>query len=282
MPEDYLDATLLNTTLDRVRPNTWAAMALLARVYLYSGNWAGADSAASVVINNTQQFSLSNIDSTFLRSNLGNNEAIWQLQPVMNKPVTNTQDARMFIIPSAGLGALGNAGVYLSDDLLNAFEVGDRRRSHWTKSITLSGKTFYFPFKYKINATALTTPVTEHLMILRLGEQYLIRAEARANEGNITGAQSDLNAIRARAGLGATSASTQSEILSAILHERQVEFFTELGHRWLDLKRTGTVDITMSVVASQKGTAWMSYQQWYPLPVSDLQFDSKLKQNAGY
>lgn len=278
----YVDATMMNTTTDRVRPTSWAATALLARAYLYSGNWDGADSAASALINNTGQFGLSNIDSAFLRSSLKNNEAIWQLQPVINTPVTNTQDARAFIIASTGLGAAGNFGVYLSSNLLNSFEVGDKRMSRWTGKITLSGVTYYYPYKYKVNATGSTTPVTEHLMILRLGEQYLIRAEARANEGNLGGAQSDLNAIRARAGLTATTASTQSGILSAIQHERQVELFTELGQRWLDLKRTNAIDAAMSVATVQKGGSWMSYQQWYPLPVSDLQLDLNLKQNNGY
>src|SRR5258708_3508739 len=33
---NYLDATLLNTTTERVRPTSWAATALLARTYLYT------------------------------------------------------------------------------------------------------------------------------------------------------------------------------------------------------------------------------------------------------
>ncbi len=41
--------------------------------------------------------------------------------------------------------------------------------------------------------------VSEYLMILRLAEQYLIRSEARAHQGNITGALTDLNMVRNRA-----------------------------------------------------------------------------------
>src|SRR5438552_17436425 len=113
-------------------------------------------------------------------------------------------------------------------------------------------------------------------MYLRLAEQYLIRAEARTQENNISSAQTDLNVIRSRAGLGPVTASDKASLLAAILHERQVELFTEWGHRWFDIKRTGTVDATMTVVTSQKGGTWNTNQQWYPIPQSELQNDVNL------
>ncbi|HEY4197438.1 MAG TPA: RagB/SusD family nutrient uptake outer membrane protein, partial [Mucilaginibacter sp.] len=117
----------------------------------------------------------------------------------------------------------------------------------------------------------------------RLAEQYLIRAEARSQEGNVSGAQSDLNVIRNRAGLANTTASTQTTLLTAILHERQVEMFTEWGHRWLDLKRTGTVDAVMSLVLPAKGGGgWNPNMALMPLPLGDLQADQNLTQNPGY
>ncbi len=67
--------------------------------------------------------------------------------------------------------------------------------------------------------------------MLRLDEQYLIRAEARAQQNNLSGAISDVNAIRSRAGLAGTTATTKDEILTSLLHERHTELFTESGHR---------------------------------------------------
>jgi hypothetical protein len=119
-------------------------------------------------------------------------------------------------------------------------------------------------------------------MMLRLAEQYLIRAEARGQQNNISGAQADLNVIRNRAGLPNTTAATQSDLLSAILHERQVELFTELGQRLLDLKRTNNVDNVMRVVTPLKGGTWNSNWQLYPVPVSDIQKNPALVQNSGY
>lgn len=296
MSSNYLDATLLNTTTDRVRPSKWAAAALLARVYLYLGNltkdisnFKNAEQQATLLIEGSGGiFSLSPLANVFLRSSLGNNEAIWQLQPVTAGYVSNTQDGFAFIIPpTTGPGTNGNLPVYLSDKLLSSFETGDGRKTNWVNSVTFSGTTYYYPFKYKSspNITGTGAPVTEHVMMLRLGEQYLIRSEARAQQANIAGAQADLNVIRTRAGLPNTTATDKTSLLNAIIHERRVELFTELGHRWLDLKRTGTVDVVMGSpggACAAKGGTWNSIQELYPLPPGDIQLDPNLKQNPGY
>ncbi|HEY4287992.1 MAG TPA: RagB/SusD family nutrient uptake outer membrane protein [Puia sp.] len=276
----YLDATLQNSSAERVRPTKWAAAALLARVYLYNQNWAAAESQADSVIGNTNLFQLSSLKSTFLKASLGNNEAIWQLQPVNTN--WNTEDAKVFIMSSTGPGKSLNFGAYLSNNLLNSFEAGDQRRfnRNWIDSIKSGGAIYYFPYKYKINTSG--APVNEYLMMLRLGELYLVRAEARAQQGNTMGAASDLNSIRNRAGLGNTSESTQEGLIANILHEKQVELFAELGQRWLELKRTGSVNTIMAIVTSQKGGTWQNYQQLYPVWVPDIQADPNLKQNTGY
>lgn len=272
---NYLDGTLLNTTAAKVRPTSWAATSLLARCYLYTNDWADAESQATAVIGSSQ-FNLSPLtgsNSVFLMNSA---EAIWQLQPT--KVGENTPDAQIFIIPPTGPSS--SYPVYLSNSLLESFENGDQRRLNWVDSVVVTGTTYYFPYKYQ--AYLIGAPVTEYEMVLRLGEQYLIRAEARAEQGNLTGAASDLNAIRQRAGLNATTAITQLQLLTAIQHERQVELFTEWGHRWLDLKRTGLVDSVMANVEPQKGGNWSNDWALYPLPLTDLQADPKLTQNPGY
>jgi hypothetical protein len=141
--------------------------------------------------------------------------------------------------------------------------------------------TYYYPYKYKVNTPG--APVTEYEMVLRLGEQYLIRAEAEANNSDTNDAVNDLNVIRKRAGLANYAGATdKSSLLTAILHERQVELFSEWGHRWLDLKRTSVVDVVMPIATPQKGGTWQSSKQLYPLPQADLQDDPNLVQNPGY
>jgi hypothetical protein len=94
-----------------------------------------------------------------------------------------------------------------------------------------------------------------------------------------------LNGIRNRAGLGDTPASDKSSLLTAILNERQHELFSEWGHRLLDLKRTNKIDEVMAIVTPMKSNStnpWKTYQQLYPLPLTELQRAPNLVQNIGY
>ncbi|THU39499.1 RagB/SusD family nutrient uptake outer membrane protein [Niastella caeni] len=296
LSETYVDVTLLSSTVERTRPNKWAAIALLSRVYLYSNDYAKAEEQASAVISNTTLFDLlPNLNDVYIKNS---REAIWQLQPT--SLAFNTIDAQLLIIPPAG-PSTGNSGanpIYLSKQLLQSFEAGDKRAEYgnWVdttiyKLTATKNDTVSYPNKYKINlpnptitATTNTLNMKEYFMVLRIGEQYLIRAEARAHQGKIGGAQVDLNAIRARAGLPNTAANDKSTLLSAILHERQVELFSEWGHRWFDLIRTEKIDEIMKIVTPLKanGGAWQSYKQLYPLPMIELQKAPNIWQNEGY
>ncbi|MEC5146410.1 RagB/SusD family nutrient uptake outer membrane protein [Chitinophaga sp. 212800010-3] len=273
LSSDYLDGTILSNTKERVRPTKWAAIALLARCYLYTHDWENAESQANFVINNTALYNLESLDRTFL---MNNREAIWQLQPVNQG--ANTEDAKTYIIPPEGLGFLNP--VYLSDHLLNSFELGDQRKSKWIDTITSGGTLYYFVYKYK--SAVFNAPVTEYHTIFRLAEQYLIRAEARAQQNNINGALEDVNTIRKRAQLNPLNISNKDDLLTAIYHERQVELFTEWGHRWFDLKRTQTVNGIMSKVTPEKGGTWSPNWQFYPIPANDIKIDGNLIQNPGY
>jgi hypothetical protein len=253
----------------RVRPNKWAATALLARIFLYQKDWANAELQSTEVINNSPTYVLvSNLDNVFL----GNSkEAIWQLQP-MSSGTLNTAEGVEFV-PFDPSSTPNEA---VTDFLLNAFEPNDQRKTKWLGVNNASGTTLYFPNKYKI---AFNSTTTEYYIILRLAEQYLIRAEARAQLGNISGAASDLNTIRSRAGLPNTVANTQPQLLSAIEHERQVELFLEWGHRWLDLKRTGRIN---DVLGPEKSPNWQPTDALYPIPQFEIQTNPFLTQNPGY
>jgi hypothetical protein len=122
-------------------------------------------------------------------------------------------------------------------------------------------------------------------MVLRLAEQYLIRAEAEANQGDSTDAMNDLNKIRNRAGLANYSLLNNGPLLIAILHERQVELFTEWGNRWFDLIRTGAINAVLGSpgnVCQAKGGVWVSTSELFPIPQSEILDDPNLHQNPGY
>jgi hypothetical protein len=277
---NYVDATDTTIATDRVRPNKSAAAALLARTYLFAGYYDSAEQQASAVINNTTLYQLCpSLDTVFLNISP---EAIWQIPPVQPSSNFATPDGRYFILRSAPQSGYDNTTT-ISPQLLSAFENGDKRMMHWINQYTHGTSNYFFPYKYKAYSVSSGSAVLEYTMVLRLAEQYLIRAEARAQQGNIAGALADLNVIRNRAGLPNYSGSMdQSSILVAILHERQVELFTEWGARWFDLQRTNTINSVMNVVAPQKGGNWNSSYALYPIPLTELMNDPKLTQNPNY
>jgi starch-binding outer membrane protein, SusD/RagB family len=281
---DYLNGTLTAVSENRVRATKWVATALLARAYLYTENFAAAESEATTIIDNATLFSLPAPNEVFLATSP---EAIWQWQPVNSGQ--NTQDARVFVLSASGFSA--TRPFYVSDSLLNQFEPGDQRFNSWLNSRTFNGTKYYYPFKYKVSQFG--QPVTEYTMIFRLAEQLLIRAEARVHLNNVSGAIEDINLIRSRARATATidipdplpelsSLLTSEQALDAIYHERQIEFFTEFGHRWLDLKRTGLVNTVMVHVSEDKGGTWNPNWAYYPIPASEITRDPNLRQNDGY
>lgn len=249
----------------RARPNLYTADALLARVYLYRNQYAEADAMASEVIN-SGLYTLVPLSGVFLS---GSNEAIWQLPAVgINY---QTMEAESFVPYSAY-----SSPVYqLQSGLVNSFETGDQRKTSWIGTSTLGG-TSYYPYKYK-NRTATATPI-EGYVVFRLAEQYLIRAEALAQQNKLDSALADLNVVRQRAGLGNSTAVTGTDVLAAVMHERQTELFAEWGHRWFDLRRTGTIDAVLGAVKP----GWQPTDSTLPVPFTQIQDNSLLTQNPGY
>ncbi len=99
LSEDYLDGNLRSYPgiAERTRPNKWAASALLARTYLYVGDYINAEAQATMVISHSASYRLTELNAVFL---MNSEEAIWQLQPVNYGK--NTEDALLFTIPSTG------------------------------------------------------------------------------------------------------------------------------------------------------------------------------------
>jgi len=261
---------------ERIRATKWAAIALLSRVSLYTGDYSGAVNLSSTLINTQGLFSLvDDLNSIFLANS---NETILQLkQNTSSYPFTATAEGNNFIPRNN----TSSPSFYLPTGLLNAFEPGDYRKSAWTATTKYQGKVYYYPYKYKTGPAQrqVNGAATEYYMVLRLTEQYLIRAEASAMNNDLVTATGDLNLIRQRAGLPSLSNNLDKDgVLKAVAQERRIELFDEWGNRWLDLKRTGQAD---AVLAPLK-PAWKQYQSLYPIPLNELNFSPNLTQNPGY
>ncbi len=264
----------------KARPNLYTALTLLSKAHLYTKDYESAYNEADQVIKSGLYSLEPDLNRVFLS---GSTEAIWQLPTALGSneadrfiPVNNTRVPVYFMVPSL-LTALGVTNVTTGAQSAPA----DQRFNKWVAKTTVTVGTvvtnYFYPFKYK-NKNANTTNVEDY-MFFRLGEVYLIRAEAAARLNNLTQALADVNAIRARAGLPATTATSQTDIIDAIMKERQVELFTEWGNRWNDLRRTGTAG---AVLGALRPTFWKPEAALWPIPQSSITLDFNLVQNPGY
>jgi starch-binding outer membrane protein, SusD/RagB family len=253
---------------ERVRPNQDAATALLARLYLYTKDWNKAEQFSSDLISKLGTYKLENLADVFRKEST---EAIWQLKPVA--PQANTPQAQIFILN--GPPNTASRRVSMSDALFNSFEADDMRASEWIGEYTQDAATWHYPYKYK----KLSDPVqSEYSVVFRLAEQYLIRAEARTQLGKYSEAQQDLNTIRERAGLPATTSNDKPDLLLAIEQERRSELFAEWGHRWFDLVRTDRAHAVLGPLKS----GWQETDILLPIPDSERLLNPNLSQNPGY
>lgn len=255
-------------TSERTRPNKWVVSSLLSRVYLYTEQWEKAENESSQIINSTALYDIQvPLEEIFLKQSPS---AIWQLKP--KNEGDNTLEGLLYFLssPPPQISAL-------NPELINDMETTDLRKQHWVNEVSDGTSSWYLPYKYKQNSNTGTS--MEYSIVFRLAEQYLIRAEARARLGNLSGAQADINVIRLRAGLDNTTATNQEELIDAIITERRFELFTEHGHRWFDLKRTGLADQILSPIKP----GWASTNILLPIPENELLMNPNLNpQNPGY
>lgn len=273
---------------ERIRPNKWAATALLARIYLYTGEYENAMKAATEVIDQHSVFQIEpDLNEVFRYQS---KEAIWQLKQTQeNSTIRNATPEGFCMLPI--IPYEGPAGARITAELRNAFEGGDKRYDVWIDSTDNSSNPFippvltWYPAKYKLGqSNAVMGMPGEYYMALRLAEQHLIRAEANAlgASGGASAAIDDLNIIRHRAGIDDLPGTLAGDALkAAIAKERQTELFAEWGHRWFDLKRTGKASAVLSQIGNKQ--PWEGdYQLVYPIPPNEIQNNSKLIQNIGY
>lgn len=145
--------------------------------------------------------------------------------------------------------------------------------------------TAILPYTTKWNAydpTAVLggSPTVKDIIVMRLGETYLLKAEAQFKQGNLAGAAITLTTLRARSN---ASAVTPSQVtMDFILDERARELLTEENRR-MTLMRTGTL-VQRVVGRGLKITGLESKHLLLPIPLTEIQLnkDAVLEQNPGY
>ncbi|MDB5000226.1 MAG: SusD-like starch-binding protein associating with outer rane, partial [Mucilaginibacter sp.] len=215
----------------------------------------------------TNYFLVTPYSAFFANNALATSESVFELAYT----VSNTNNHSNWWLPPA----LGGRREWAPNDalvaLLNNPAIGGNR-SALIGQTAPPGNLWYGKLYYR-------NPLgTDPAYVIRISELYLIRSEARAQQGNLIGAnsaQSDLNAVRARAGVAASTAATLPEILLALEKERQVEFPFE-ADRWFNLVRTDRAQTVLSL--SDK------HLYLFPIPYNETLVDPQLSgnRNPGY
>ena len=259
----------VSVPLSKSRVSLWAVKSFLARVYLFQQEWEYAEFKASEVIE-SGLFSLEALDNVFKYNSAETILSFWTQNGVVNNAIG--------YIPS------DNSSVpqyFLYQGLYELFLDNDLRREIWIGKSIVSDENgssvYYYPFKYK-NSAANLGPAA-YLVIFRLAEQYLIRAEARFMRGDLENATEDINALRTRAEATLLDYQGHSDLEEALINERRLELFTEWGHRFLDLKRVNKAN---DVLAQQKETWQSNTSLNFPIPESEITYNPNLFQNSGY
>ncbi len=285
---DLLQAQQLlkNAGNGRTRISTDAVTALLARVYLYTEQWEKAVSEANKLLpvangGQGRDYLLETTDRVFLSTS---SETI----------LASNQEGFTGTGSYVGYTRIGNlfipneratyASYYFCDELVSAVraEPQDLRNNWIGEKKGSGGKIYYYPYKYRNMTTPNNAANYESYVILRLAEQYLIRAEASVHLGHTQQAVDDINRIRERAALSPYAGGmAKDDLLMEIETQRRKEFFFEQGHRWMDLNRTGRADAVYSNT-SYKKVNWKAFRSLLPIPEQQIGRNRNLTQNPGY
>jgi starch-binding outer membrane protein, SusD/RagB family len=290
-----------------------AAHMLLAELYLndsvYTGtaNWAGALTEAQAVIG-SGSFTLDpNFRHMFMADNNTSPEIIWAIP--QDGVRTQTYGGVTFLVHASCGGSMDPRaygvdgcwwGLRIKPQADSFYAAGDNRSGYfYTTGQTLGVAdigTFtngYAAPKF-INMKSNGDSGSNHgfvdtdFPVFRLGEAYLIYAEAVLRGGGGTRAQalSYVNALRERAYGGTSGDITDPQLtLPFILAERGRELLWE-AHRRTDLVRFGLFTGNSYLWAWKGGVAvgqaTDGHLNLYPLPESELIANPNLKQNPGY
>ncbi|WP_080240441.1 RagB/SusD family nutrient uptake outer membrane protein [Spirosoma rigui] len=247
-------------TRNRAVKNT--ARALRARLHLYRGQWAEAETFATQVIA-SPNYRLATPYRAFSAAPFGSSESVFELTYSIADP--NNQWNNWYPSALGGQYTLQPTPEFVT--LANRADAGGNRNV--LLSTVRSGATDFVYGNLYNRAAQRDDPA----YVIRLAELYLIRSEARARQGKLTDALTDLNVIRSRAGVPAGTAATANALLLAVENERRVEFAFE-ADRWFDLVRTGRADDVLGITDQRK---WL-----FPIPFNDIAADADLTQNPGY
>lgn len=258
------------------------------------------------------------------RRSQGNTEAIWVLETenpadVRGGNPDNPQHRRVWgaqyhsregMLPADSLGGRGLSRIRLNNFVLyDLYEEGDMRNSEYNinrelyynnpdyenygERVPYEGPDTLFiinpytmKWKHFDERDTFGYGMWKDFILMRLGETYLLQAEAQFKQGDLEGAATSINALRERA--NAPLVEPGDIDLDFILDERVRELIAEENRR-MTLMRTGTLveranRLNNDAPENMQIRGLSETHLLLPIPLREIQLnkDAELEQNPGY
>ncbi len=241
-------------------------------------------------------------------SSLNGNVQIRNWAPFLSK-IVDKDGVAMLVVDSLGrgVGRVRGTNYYLYDiwkenqqDMRNSqynmrrkFYYNNPKSKYFNKPV--ESRVIYddtmrniYPYSRKIDGipwanNAASGRSAKDVMVYRLAETYLLRAEAYLKLGRKDLAADDINVIRKRANV--PNISSEKVTIDYILDERARELTTEEPRR-RTLVRVGKLveRVKLYNFLSETQNSIQPYHLYFPIPQSviDANFEKKIEQNPGY
>ncbi|WEA01536.1 RagB/SusD family nutrient uptake outer membrane protein [Mucilaginibacter sp. SJ] len=239
---------------DKFRVSKGAAQALLAKIDLYTEDWAGAQNLTSQIISSGEYNLETFFGNIWQTTNHNGPESIFEIQYQYSTQYPNLGN----IFPTTSMpGTEGGWGYFTpTSDLENAFKSqADSVRLNWTimrQGFPVAGD----PANTSFNANPAQcksarynrkvyvprgerTPngrFSKDHIYLRLADVYLMNAEAAAMQQQSAQALQSMRTVRNRVGLTTDMTLTGWNLINAVRLERRLEMALE-GDRLYDIRR---------------------------------------------
>lgn len=303
----FAEANLPATTTVRGRPISMTASALLAKVHLYNEDYASSSASAKKVIDSKVYDLMPDVVSLWdpNQEDVNRKEMIFAVEYTRLPNTRAGMDIAAFNAPAGSAPKFcpvvyGSQFAYIN--FYKSFDRDDLRRRLMDTSF-VDPKGVYigqgrpggvifdraFIRKYEDPQGTGANQLENNFPILRFADVLLIYAEAEARSKGVTSeALASINRVRRRAYKTATdkydvaATVSKNQFIDIILEERSKELCFE-ADRWYDLTRTGN----FLKVSSQLNTYYTNRlvtqkNRWFPIPASEIQVNSKLKQTEGW
>jgi hypothetical protein len=275
------------------------ANSLLAKLYLYKGEWKKSLAKSEEVIKSGQYNLMSSYETLFTKAGNNSRETVFEVQfLIVGRTYYSNNYFESQGVRGSGTWDLGWGFNVPTTNLINAYEANDPRKA---ATILYSGQSDglgnTLPASPPLdqiywNKKAYTLPTErtlfgenknhwENIKLLRYADVLLMAAEAANEDGNSGLAATYLEEVRKRA-RGANNSilpivsGGQSTLRTAIKQERRIEFAME-GERFYDLVRWGDASAVLG------GKGYQTKHMYYPIPQTAIdQSGGVLVQNPNY